>query len=122
MALLVPRALMEFPDKEAGQVNLVRTVQKESQAHEESVVKMVFQALLALLAKKAKRVLMVSQAQMGYLEHQEKGVSQVAVAYPVVMDFQEKRVLLANVVVQALQVQEELQENLDAMVALVFQE
>lgn len=36
-------------------------------------VKMVFQVLLVLLAKKAKRVLMVSQAQMVYLEHQEKG-------------------------------------------------
>lgn len=113
---------MEFLDKEADQVNLVRMVQRESQAHEENVVKMELRVLLDLLVKKAKRVLMVSQAQMVSLEHQEKGVCQVSVAQLAVMDFQEKRVFQGNVVVQAFQVQEELRENLDVMVALVFQE
>lgn len=114
--------LMVLLDSEVVQVNLVRMVPKESQDHVVNVEKLVLQVFQDQRVKMAKMDHLVNLVQMEYQELQEKGVPLDSEDLLDQMAFREKRVLLGNVVVQALQVPEERLENLAEMVPQEVQE
>lgn len=113
---------MVLLDSEVVRVNLVRMVPKESQDHVVNVEKLVPQAFQDPRVKTAKMDHLANLVQMEYQELQEKGVPLDSEDLLDQMAFQEKRVLLGNVVVQALQVPEEQLENLAEMVPREVQE
>lgn len=109
-------------DSEVVRVNLVRMVPKESQDHVVNVEKLVPQVFQDRRVKMAKMGPLVNLVQMEYQELQEKGVPLDSEDLLDQMAFQEKRVLLGNVVVQALQAPEEQLENLAEMAPREAQE
>lgn len=113
---------MVLLDSEVLQVNLVKTVPKESQGHVVNVVKLVLQVSQGLKVKTAKMVRLENLVQMDFREQQEKGVLLGSEDLLERTAFQEKRAPLGSVVVQALQGPEELLENLAEMVSLEVQE
>lgn len=113
---------MVLLDSEVVQVNPVKMVPKESQAHAVNVVKLVLQVSQDLKVKTAKMARLENRVPMDFRELQEKGVHLDSEDLLEQMAFQEKRVPLGSVVVQALQGPEELLENPAEMVSQEVQE
>lgn len=122
MVLLAHLVQMVLLDSEEVQVNLVRTVPKESRGHAANVVKLVLPEYQELREKTAKMAHLENLVPMDFQELQGKEVPKDSEDLLDQVAPRVKRVLLENVVVQAPLGLEEWLENLAEMAPLEVQE